>query len=175
MGYYLPLQRSLNVRHFQEVTNYFAQFDQGIDRVNMYHAMMEFDRIRDHTLAIWDFVNDATSKWLRDREPILNLRSTTSSSSSQSRYQKPYIQREEFWKKDWNLHHSEALPFEGIPASGKQYEITSLMKMLVEFEDRFFQLISGYIPIPKQMHSTVHPVICMHCDIRIWHYLHAFL
>lgn len=44
IGYYLPIARSGNVRVFQEITNYFAQFDQGIERVNMYRAMMEFDR-----------------------------------------------------------------------------------------------------------------------------------
>lgn len=82
---------------------------------------------------------------------------STASSNSQF-HQKQHGQRDEFWRKNWDLHRLEPFQFSGIPVNGKEYEINSLMKMLVELEDRFFQLISGYVPIPKHMHSTVHPI-----------------
>ena len=56
----------------------------------------------------------------------------------------------------------------GIPQIGKQYEITSLMKSLVEVEDHFFQLIAGHFPTPKSLHSTVHPIRLKRVMLTFW-------
>ena len=84
--------------------------------------------------------------------------STTSSQSNSQHHQRPFIKREAFWNKSWALHLREPLEFVGLPPNGKQYEITSLMKILVEAEDQFFKLISGKIPIPKSLHAAIPPI-----------------
>ena len=53
IGYYLPMHRSKNVQHFQQLVDYFAQFANGTSRVNIHQAMLDFDKVRDHTLALW--------------------------------------------------------------------------------------------------------------------------
>ena len=101
----------------------------------------------------------------------LRLTSTTSggSSSGYSHFnQKPFIQREDFWRKNWNKHYRESLQFVGIPLSGERYQITSLMKFLVEIEDHFFHLISGQYPTPKSLHSRVHPIRIQKVMLVFW-------
>ena len=97
----------------------------------------------------------------QSNETHLGLTSSISDGSSTLHSQfdpKPFVQREEFWRKNWSKHHREPLQFIGIPQSGERYQITSLMKMLVEIEDYFFRLISGHFPTPKSLHSIVHPI-----------------
>ena len=53
IGYYLPLTHSRNVRQFQEIMDYFVQFSEGVDRVNIQQAIIEFDEIRERTLSLW--------------------------------------------------------------------------------------------------------------------------
>lgn len=54
IGYYLPLTTSHNVRQFQELVDYFAQFAGSIHRVNDLHqVMMEFRVMRERTISLW--------------------------------------------------------------------------------------------------------------------------
>ena len=53
IGYYLPLTQSRNVWQFQETMDYFAQFSEGVDRVNIQQAIIEFDEIRERSLTLW--------------------------------------------------------------------------------------------------------------------------
>ena len=53
IGYYLPLTQTRNAWQFQEMVDYFAQFSEGVDRVNMQQAIFKFDLIRERTLALW--------------------------------------------------------------------------------------------------------------------------
>ena len=106
----------------------------------------------------------------KSNETYLRFTSTTSSgSSSFSQFNpKPFIQREEFWRKNWNKHYREPLQFIGIPQNGERYQITSLMKFLVEIEDHFFHLISGHFPTPKSLHLTVHPIRVKRVMLAFW-------
>ena len=53
IGYYLPLTQSRNVWQFQEIVDHFAQFSEGVDRVNIQQAIIEFGDIRERTLSLW--------------------------------------------------------------------------------------------------------------------------
>ena len=53
IGHYLPLTQSRNVWQFQEIVDHFAKFSEGVDRVNIQQAIIEFDDIRERTLSLW--------------------------------------------------------------------------------------------------------------------------
>lgn len=89
------------------------------------------------------------------RNDLTSGGSSTASSTPHSQYhQQQFIQRERFWHKNWNLHRREPFEFVGIPLKSKQHVINMLMKLLVDFEDHFFHLLSGQMPTPKSMHTT---------------------
>eukprot|EP01083_Nonionella_stella_P216094 777206_1 len=138
LGHYSNLQHLSQAMLFQEVFDYFAQFQNGFYRVNLTQFVTRMPTMR-HKLM---HLPNETNEDFDVLSQLLGLHNPLSSSSRMTRSSRNPKKRN-FWNTNWMCWNRQPLKFSGLHPQDKDKQIRLMLLQLVLEMDKLTALLTG--------------------------------